>query len=64
MDNCEFASCCSEFTPPILLDINTFGTQRMGGQSPYIEPSQVFTPIFAPPPKYSLIIIPLHCFRT
>ncbi len=49
MDNCEFASCCAEFTPPILLDINSFGTQGLGGQSPYIEPSQVFTPIFAPP---------------
>jgi hypothetical protein len=53
MDNCESACCCAEYTPSVYRDISTFSAMRLPGQSPYIEPPQVFIPIFVPPQNIS-----------
>ena len=49
VDNCESACCCSEYTPSDYRDNNTFAAMRLPGQSPYVEPPQIFIPIFVPP---------------
>jgi len=53
MDNCKSACCCAEYSPSAYLDINMFSAMRLSGQSPYIEPRQVFIPIFVPPQNIS-----------
>jgi hypothetical protein len=53
LDNCESACCCAEYAPSGFCDNNTFTAMRLPGQSPYVEPPQVFIPIFAPPQNIS-----------
>jgi hypothetical protein len=53
IDNCEPACCCAEYTTSVYSDINTLTAMRLPGQSPYVEPPQVFIPIFVPPQNIS-----------
>jgi len=53
LNNCESACCCAEYTPSKYRDINTFTAIRLPGQSPYVEPPQIFIPIFVPPQNIS-----------
>lgn len=53
MDNCKSACCCAEYTLSDHRDINTFTAMRLPGQLPYVEPPQVFIPIFVPPQNMS-----------
>jgi hypothetical protein len=53
MDNCKSACCCAEYTPSDHRDITTFTSMRLPVQSPYIQPPQVFSPIFVPPQNIS-----------
>jgi hypothetical protein len=53
MDSCESACCCAEYILPAYWDINTFAAVRLRGQSSYVDPPQVFIPIFVPPQNIS-----------
>jgi hypothetical protein len=53
MDNCKSACCCAEYTSSEYRDFNTFTSMRLPGHSHYIEPPQIFIPIFVPPQNIS-----------
>jgi hypothetical protein len=53
MDNCKTACCCAEYTLSAYHDINVYSAMRLSGLPLYIEPPQVFTPIFVPPQNIS-----------
>jgi hypothetical protein len=53
LDNCHSACCCAEYTPSDSRNINFFTATRLLGQSPDVEPPQIFMPIFVPPQNIS-----------